>query len=63
MAYDSANRLIYAGIDKDKISVLPTDDDDAIMKELDKYDIDNVYLITWLKKYYELDKYIKNNKE
>lgn len=63
VAYDSANRLIYAGIDKDKISVLPTDDDDAIMKELDKYDIDNVYLITWLKKYYELDKYIKNNKE
>lgn len=63
VAYDSANRLIYAGIDKDKISVLPTDDDDAIMKELDKYDIDNVYLITWLKKYNELDKYIKNNKE
>ena len=62
VAYDSANRLIYAGIDKDKISVLPTDDD-AIMKELDKYDIDNVYLITWLKKYNELDKYIKNNKE
>jgi len=63
VAYDSANRLIYAGIDKDKISILPTDSDDAIMKELDKYDCDNVYLITWLKKYYELDKYIKNNKE
>ncbi len=63
VAYDTANRLIYAGIDKDKISILPTDDDTAIMHELDKYDIDNVYLITWLKKYYELDKYIKNNKE
>ncbi len=63
VAYDTANRLIYAGIDKDKISILPTDDDTAIMQELDKYDIDNIYLITWLKKYYELDKYIKNNKE
>lgn len=63
VAYDSANRLIYAGIDKDKISILPTDNDTDIMQELDKYDINNVYLITWLKKYYELDKYIKNNKE
>lgn len=63
VAYDIANRLIYAGIDKEKIVVLPTDDDDIIMKELEKYDIDNVYLITRLKKYYELDKYIKNNKE
>ena len=63
VAQDSANRLIYGGVPKDKISVLPSDDDDVIMKELDKYDIDNVYLITWLKKYHELDKYIKNNKE
>lgn len=63
VAYDSANRLIYAGIDKNNISILPTDDDTAIMQELDKYDINNVYLITWLKKYYELDKYIKNHKE
>ena len=63
VAYDSANRLIYAGIDRDKISILPTDDDDIIMKELDKYDIDNVYLITWLKKYHELDRYIKKHDE
>ena len=63
VAYDSANRLIYAGFDRDKISILSTDCDDDIMKELDKFDTDNVYLITWLKKYYELDKYIKNNKE
>ena len=63
VAYDSANRLVYAGVDKDKISILPTDDDTDIMEELDKYDINNVYLITWLKKYYELDKYIKNKKE
>lgn len=61
VAYDSANRLIYAGIDKNQISILPTDSDEAILKELDKYNIDNVYLITWLKKYYELDKYIKRN--
>lgn len=58
VAYDTANRLIYGGIDKDKITILPNDDNDAIMSELSKYDNDNVYLITWLKKYYELEKWI-----
>lgn len=59
VAYDTANRMIYAGIDKDLISVIPNDNDEDILKELDKYDIDNVYLITWLKKYHELDKSTK----
>ncbi len=58
VAYDTANRMIYAGIDKDDISILPNDSDKAILSELDKFDIDNVYLITWLKKYNELDKTI-----
>ena len=58
VAYDTANRMIYAGIDKDDISILPNDSDKAMLSELDKFDIDNVYLITWLKKYNELDKTI-----
>ena len=57
IAYDTANRLIYAGIDKEQITVLPTDDTEIILAELDKYDIDNCYLITWLKKYAEVIKY------
>ena len=55
----TANRLVYSGIDKDKISILPTDSDEEILKELDKYDLDNVYLITWIKKYEELNKAVK----
>ena len=54
VSYDTANRLIYAGVDKNKITILPTDSDEAIFRELDKYDCDNVYLITWLHKYEEL---------
>lgn len=54
VAYDSANRLIYAGFDRDKISILPTDSDEALFAELDKVDCDNIYLITWLHKYEEL---------
>lgn len=56
VAYDTANRMIYAGINPDDIAVLPNDSDEAILSELDKTDIDNVYLITWLKKYNELEK-------
>ena len=56
VAYDTANRMLYAGIDPKDISVLPNDSDEAILSELDKYDVDNVYLITWLKKYHELEK-------
>lgn len=54
VAYDSANRLIYGGFDKGKISILPTDSNEELFKELDKYDCDNIYLITWLHKYEEL---------
>lgn len=59
VAYDTANRMIYAGIDRNDISILPNDSDEAILKELDKFDVDNVYLITWLKKYHELEKSTK----
>lgn len=59
VAYDTANRMIYAGIDRVNISVLPSDSNEAILAELDKFDIDNVYLITWLKKYNELEEFLK----
>ncbi len=63
VSYDSANRLLYAGVDKKDITILPTDSTEEIMKELDKHDMDNVYLITWMHKYHQMDKYAKNHKE
>lgn len=59
ISYDTANSLVYAGISKDKISVLPCDNDEEILNELNKYDLDNVYLITWIKKYEELLESVK----
>ena len=63
VAYDSANRLVYGGFDRNKISILPTDSDEEILKELDKFDCDNVYLITWLHKYEELIKDVAKAKK
>ncbi len=54
VAYDTANRLIYGGFPEDRITVIPSDDNEAIFAELDKYDCDNVYLITWLHKYEQM---------
>lgn len=63
VSYDTANRLIYAGVPKEKIVILPTDSNEAIFEELDKIDIDNIYLITWLHKYEELIRDVANLKE
>ena len=57
VSYDAALRLVYAGADKSKISVIESNDDEAIINELSKYSADNVYLITWLKKFMDLQKY------
>lgn len=63
VAYDAALRMLYDGFDADKLTILPTNDDETIVKELAKHDCDNVYLITWLMKYYSLAEYAKKHAE
>lgn len=59
VAYDAGLRMLYDGFAEEKLTVLPTNDDRAIIEELQKYDCDNVYLITWLHKYEALAEYVK----
>jgi len=61
VSYDTALRLLYAGAPREKISVVPSNDDAAIIAELQKYPAEQVYLITWLKKFHELKKYAAKN--
>jgi len=63
VAYDAALRLIYAGVPREKITILPTNDDATIVAELNKHECTNVYLITWLKKYLHLAEYAKHHAE
>ena len=43
--------------------MLPTEEIEDVLKELDKYDTKNVYLITWLHAYEALERYMKKLRE
>ena len=60
VAFDAGLRMLYDGFDRDKLVILPTNDDKTIIDELDKYDCDNVYLITWLHKFEALAEYARS---
>ena len=53
--------MLYDGFDPEKLVVLPTNDDAAIVEELKKCECDNMYLITWLHKFESLAEYAKAN--
>ena len=61
VAYDAALRMLYDGFDRDKLVVLPTNDDENIIEELKKCECSNVYLITWLHKFEALAEYAKTH--
>ena len=54
ISWDMANRLRYAGFPDEKIEVLDTDDDEKILAAIAATKSDNIYLITWIKKYEKL---------
>ena len=63
VCYDVATRLYLEGVDKKDITVIPTDDYDLLLEELEKYDTKTVYLLTWMHSYYSclnsIEKYQK----
>jgi len=54
IAWDTANRLRYAGVSDDKIEILTTDDDEKILTAIAACGTGNIYLITWIKKFEKL---------
>ena len=51
VSYDTANRIRYAGVPEEKITVLDTEDIPTILAELDQIKTDNVYFLTGMKPY------------
>lgn len=58
VCYDTANRLIYEGVAPDKISIADTEAVETIFKEIESVETENIYLITWIKTFYHMKKYI-----
>ena len=60
-AYDTANRMIYAGADKNKIKIYDTDDNfDMIFSSIDKLESKTIYIITGMKPYNKIKSYFKD---
>ena len=51
VSYDTANRIRYAGVPEEKITVLDTEDIPTILAELDRTKTDNIYFLTGMKPY------------
>ncbi len=59
VCYDTANRLIYEGVDPSMISVADTEAVETIFREIESVETDNIYLITWIKTFYHMKEYIE----
>lgn len=59
VAYDTANRLIYEGVDKEDITIMDSDDIKEIFAEIDQTKTNNIYLITWISTFEKMKKFIE----
>lgn len=59
VCYDTANRLIYEGVDPSMITIEDSEDVDVIFREIASAETDNIYLITWLHTYEHMEKMLK----
>lgn len=63
VAYDTANRMMYAGAEKEKVKVYDVEDDfETIFEDLDKVESEVVYIITGMKPYYKIKKFFEGDK-
>jgi len=63
IAYDQANRFIYEGISESKIKIIPSDDMELVLDELDKSKCNNVYLVAMIHKYEEFREIAEKRKQ
>lgn len=58
VCYDTANRLLYEGVNPENILIEDTNDVQAIFNTIDQAETDNIYLITWLEDFMKMKKHI-----
>ena len=61
-SYETANRMLYAGVDNKKLKVYDVEDDfDLIFEDIDKLKSETIYIITGMKPYHKIKAFF--NKE
>ena len=59
VCYDTANRIIYDGADKDKIEIYDYEEDiSKIMKKMDEIKTNNIYIVTGMKPYHKIKDFL-----
>ncbi len=56
VCYDTANRLIYEGVPAEKIEIMEGEDAKSLLDAIRKAETDNIYMITWLHTYEDIQK-------
>ena len=59
VCYDAANRLLYEGVDPDLITTDPKDDPETILREIDSCEADDIYMITRMHIFQNLQEYVR----
>lgn len=59
VCYDAANRLIYDGVSRDKIEIIEGEDAGDILDAIRKAETDNIYIITWIHTFNDMQKKAK----
>lgn len=59
VCYDAANRLIYEGVPKEKIEIIDGENVQDILASISKAKTNNIYLITWLHTFDDMQKVAK----
>ena len=59
VCYDTANRLLYEGVDPDKITIDPKDDTETILREIESCKTDDIYIITWMHIFQNLQAHVR----
>lgn len=64
VAYDTANRMIYAGVNKDLLKVYDVEDDfDLIFEDIDSLESETIYIITGMKPYEKIKAFFKEGED
>lgn len=57
VAYDTANRMMYAGVEREKIEIIDSDNVEEILPKIDTIETNNIYIITGMKPYKKIKEY------